>query len=330
MAHGGAVMRTVRAAADRYLEVRRNLGFDLTPHGRLLRRFAEFAERNRANFVTTDLVLRWADTFRGVLPSTVAFAVSVVRRFAVWQAGFEPRTQPPPAGLIPGRYQRRRPFIHSDEQVVALVSTAARISSTKGLRGPTYSTFFGLLAATGLRMSEAVNLDQGDVNLADGILMIRRAKFGKSRLIPLHPTTRRALEQYAKHRDDILGHRGAPAFFVSEAGRRITEWSARYQFAQLSQRLGHRPSNRHLARRHRYRHGRGPRLHDLRHRFAALTLLDWYRAGVDVEREIPKLVTYLGHVKIEETYWYIEAVPELLHLATDRVAIGWKREAVAS
>jgi len=163
--------------------------------------------------------------------------------------------------------------------------------------------------------------------LVDGVLIIRRAKFGKTRLIPLHPTTTRALERYAQQRDKILGQQGAPAFFVSDAGRRITEWSARYQFAQLSQRLGHRPSNRNLARRHRYRHGRGPRLHDLRHRFAALTLLDWYRAGVDVEREIQKLVTYLGHVKIEQTYWYIEAVPELLQLATKRVATGWKVEA---
>ncbi len=317
-------MKTMRAAVEEYLELRRNLGFDLSTQGRLLQRFADFAECNRATFVTTDLVLRWAATFRGVLPSTVASAVSVVRTFAAWRAGYDPRTQPPPGGLITGRYQRRRPFIHSDEQVLALVSTAARMSSTRGLRGPTYSTFFGLVAATGLRMNEAVRLDRQDVNLTDGVLTILRTKFGKTRLIPLHPTTTRALEQYGQRRDEILGQRGAPAFFVSEAGRRITEWSARYQFAQLSQQLGHRPSNRHLARRHRYRHGRGPRLHDLRHRFAALTLLDWYRAGVDVEREIPKLVTYLGHVNIAQTYWYIEAVPELLHLATNRVAAVWK------
>jgi len=323
-------MRPVRAATNRYLEFRRNLGYDFSTQGRLLRRFAEFAERNRANYVTTDLVLRWAETFHDALPSTVANAVSVVRRFAVWLASFEPRTQPPPVGLIPGRYQRRRPFIHSEEQVVALVSTAARISSTKGLRGPTYSTFFGLLTATGLRMSEAVNLDRGDVNLADGILVIRRAKFGKTRLIPLHPTTTRALEQYAKQRDKVLGQRGTPAFFVSEAGRRITVWSARYQFAHLSKRLGHRASTRDLARPYRYRHGRGPRLHDLRHRFAALTLLEWYRAGVEVDREIPKLVTYLGHARIECTYWYIEALPELLRLATERAATSWKRGAVAS
>jgi integrase/recombinase XerD len=322
-------MTTLRAAVDRYLALRRSLGFDLVVPGGLLRRFADFGERKRAAFVTIDLVLRWADTFGDVLPSTVARAVGIVRGFAVWQAGFDPRTQPPPAGLLPGRYQRRRPFLHSDEQVAALVSTSARLTSTKGLRGPTYSTFFGLIAATGLRMSEAVKLDRCDVDLDEGVLTIRRTKFGKTRLVPLHATARVALARYSKQRDAILGDAGAPAFFVSEAGRRITIWSARYQFAHVSQRLGHRTSTRELPRRHRYRHGRGPRLHDLRHRFAAHTLLDWYRAGVDVEREIPKLVTYLGHGAVEHTYWYIEALPELLQLATQRV-VAARREEEAS
>jgi len=316
----------LRAAIDRYLALRRSVGFELTIARGLLRRFADFADRERAAFVTTGLVLRWAATFGHVLPSTVARAVSVVRGFAVWQADLDPRTQPPPAGLVPGRYQRRRPFLHSDEQIAALVSATARLSSTKGLRGPTYSTFFGLVAATGLRMSEAVMLDRCDVDLDEGVLTIRRTKFGKTRLVPLHVTTRAALERYALQRDAIMRDTGAPAFFISEAGRRITIWSARYQFAQVSQRLGHRPSTRELPHRHRYRHGRGPRLHDLRHRFAARTLLDWYRAGVDVEREIPKLVTYLGHGGVEHTYWYIEALPELLQLATERVLASRSRE----
>jgi len=222
-----------------------------------------------------------------------------------------------------------RPFLHSHEQVAALVSTAARLTSDKALRGPTYATYFGLLAVTGLRMSEAVKLDRADVDLVEGVLTIRRTKFGKTRLVPLHPTTRMALERYAEQRDTIMGNRGAPAFFVSDTSRRITVWSARYQFAHISRRLGHRASARDLVGRQRYRLGRGPRLHDLRHRFAALTLLDWYRAGVDVERELPKLVTYLGHGKIEHTFWYLEAVPELLQLATERVANGWKRESMS-
>jgi integrase len=147
------------------------------------------------------------------------------------------------------------------------------------------------------------------VDLDQGILTIRRTKFGKSRHVPVHPSTVDALRKYAETRDRILA-KPTPAFFVSERGARITEWIARYTFAKISQQLGFRRTAKG--------HGRGPRLHDMRHRFAARTLVRWYRQGLDVERELPKLATYLGHVHINETYWYLEAVPELLQLATDR------------
>jgi integrase len=166
-----------------------------------------------------------------------------------------------------------------------------------------------------MRVNEAVNLDLGDVDLLHGILTIRRTKFGKSRHVPIHPSTVAELERYARRRDCILPMPTA-AFFVSERGTRITDCMARYTFAKLSQQLGLRSRAKG--------HGRGPRLHDMRHRFAACTLIHWYRAGLDVERELPKLATYLGHVHINETYWYLEAVPELLQLATDRVTGGGK------
>jgi integrase len=161
-----------------------------------------------------------------------------------------------------------------------------------------------------MRVNEALNLDRSDVDLGHGILTIRRTKFGKSRHVPVHPSTVDALKQYVKKRDRILS-KSTQAFFVSERGIRITDCMARYTFARLSQQLGLRV----IAKSH----GRGPRLHDMRHRFAACTLIHWYRAGLDVERELPKLATYLGHVHINETYWYLEAVPELLQLATDRL-----------
>lgn len=321
-------MTGLRRAVEQYLALRRSLGFELTVAGGILRRFSGFAKREGATYVTTDLVLRWAGTLSCALPATAARAVSVVRGFAAWRVGLDPRTEVPPLGLVPGRYQRRRPFLHSDEQITFLLSTTAQSRSMKGLRGLTYSTFFGLIVATGLRISEAVKLDRGDVDLDQGILTIRRTKFGKSRLAPIHSTTQAALTRYAERRDLILGDIGTPAFFVSEEGQRITVWSARYQFAHVSQKLGHRASNRERAGRERYRHGRGPRLHDLRHRFAAHTLLDWYRAGVDVEREIPKLATYLGHGAVEHTYWYIEALPELLQLATERVVAAHRKDAM--
>ena len=164
-----------------------------------------------------------------------------------------------------------------------------------------------------MRVSEAVGLDRQDVDLDAAILNIRRTKFGKSRLVPLHASTRDALKDYAEVRDRLVPTATTPAFFVSERAGRITHWSTRYNFAKVSRQVGLRaPAGGH-------RHGHGPRLHDLRHRFAARTLVDWYRAGRDVEREMPKLSTYLGHVHTGDTYWYIEAVPELLQLATERL-----------
>jgi integrase/recombinase XerD len=164
---------------------------------------------------------------------------------------------------------------------------------------------------TGMRVNEALGLDRSDVDLTFGILYIRRTKFGKSRHVPIHHSTVHALKKYVEVRDRLFAAPLTPAFFISEDGRRITDWKARYTFAKLSQQLALRASVKG--------HGRGPRLHDMRHRFAARTLVRWYRAGLDVERELPKLATYLGHVHMNHTYWYLEAVPELLQLATDRL-----------
>jgi integrase/recombinase XerD len=323
MAAAGAIMNGFRDAVEQYLALRQSLGFELRVQEGILRRFTNFAESEEAHYVTINLVLRWTETFGQVLPSTVARAVSVVRCFAAWHNGLDPRTQIPPPGLVLGRYQRRRPLLHSDEQIVQLLLSTEQLQSPRGLSGSTLSTLFGLIVVTGLRISEAVKLDRSDVDLSEGILTIRRTKFGKSRLVPVHPTTRAALERYAERRDSTLGKIETTAFFVSEQGRRITVDAARYHFARVSQRLGHRAPSQGLSGRLRVRirqrHGCGPRLHDLRHRFAAYTLLNWYRAGVDVEREIPKLATYLGHCAVSHTYWYIEAVPELLQLAAGRI-----------
>ncbi len=182
-----------------------------------------------------------------------------------------------------------------------------------GLKGRTFSTIFGLLAVTGLRVSEALALDREDVDLKEGILRIRRTKFGKSRLVAVHESTRQILADYARQRGQVVHRPATAAFFLSERGHRVTEWATRYNFALVSREVGLRAATTNC------RHGHGPRLHDMRHRFAVCTLLGWYRAGVDVEREIPKLATYLGHVHVNETYWYLEAVPELLELATRRL-----------
>jgi integrase len=165
-----------------------------------------------------------------------------------------------------------------------------------------------------MRVSEAVALDRSDVDLEEGIVTIRRTKFGKTRHVPVHPSTRDALRAYAARRDEIMPLAADRGFFPSEAGTRVTDWSARYNFALVSRAAAVRQPGRR-----KYGHGHGPRLHDLRHCFASQTLIDWYRARLDVEREIPRLATYLGHVSVKDTYWYLEAVPELLALATERL-----------
>ena len=304
-------MTTLEQALDEYLAMRRALGFELREVAGCLRNFIAFVKTQGATRITTELALRWATQPAKAQPATWSWRLGMVRRFAVWHSTGEPRTEVPPAGLLPHRYLRRTPYIYSDEEIQCILRRAAQLPSSGGLRAQTYTTLFGLLATTGMRVNEALHLDRPDVDLAQGILFIRRTKFGKSRYVPVHPSTVAALEQYVKRRDRLLPAPPTPAFFVSEHGARITEWMARYTFARLSQQLGLRAVAKS--------HGCGPRLHDMRHRFAAWTLIRWYRQGLDVERELPKLATYLGHVHINETYWYLEAVPELLQLATNRL-----------
>jgi integrase len=306
-------MSPLRQAVEQYLQLRRNLGFQLRVPGRLLHSFAAFAEQEKATHLTVDLALRWAQQPASARPTTWAVRLQAVRRFAVWLCASDRRTEVPPTGLLPYRHERKRPYLYSDAEIANLVRTAGQLPSPAGLKGRTFATIFGLLAVTGLRISEALALDREDVDLQEGILRIRRSKFRKSRLVAVHESTRHTLTDYARERDRIVPRPAGAAFFLSEGGSRVTEWSSRYNFAKVSRQVGLRSATKG------YRHGHGPRLHDMRHRFAACTLLNWYRAGVDVEREIPKLATYLGHVHVNETYWYLEAVPELLGLASRRL-----------
>jgi len=313
-------MSTLRQALEAYLALRRGLGSELRGPGAHLHRFVEFLDREGTAVVTTTLALRWATAPVDATPATWAQRLNDVRRFAAWLSATDPRTEVPARGLLPDRYRRRPPYIYSDDEVERIVREAARLPSPVGLRAHTYGTLFGLLAATGLRLGEALALDRDDVDLRAGVLAVRRAKFGKSRFVPVHDSTRPALRRYAEQRDVLIPHPASPAFLLAERGTRVTQCSARYNFVVVSRAIGLRPP----ARGHH--HGRGPRLHDMRHRLAARTLVRWYREGRDVERELPKLSTYLGHVHVADTYWYIEAVPELLRLATER-ATGPREDA---
>jgi len=307
-------MTPLRQAIDDYLTLRRRLGVTLHATGHVLAAFATYAEDEGAAHVTTDLVLRWASRLTSVSPATLNGRFQMIRRFAQWRQLTDPRTEVPRADLLPGRYRRRPPRLYREEDIPRLLAAARTLPSPKGLRGRTYGTLFGLLVVTGLRSSEVVALDNADLDRRQATLLIRRTKFGKSRCVPLHTSTMAALTAYQAVRDRVVRHRRTDALFVSELGIRITQGAAEYTFARVSAQIGLRPPFR------AHRLGRGfPRLHDLRHRFAIRTLVDGYRAGGPVDPLLPVLATYLGHVHVHDTYWYLEAVPELLQLATARL-----------
>jgi integrase/recombinase XerD len=312
-------MSVLSVELDRYLAVRRGLGYDLRASERVLRRFAAFAERERAGHVTADLFLRWRGAFGHAGRATWAARLGMVRLFAQWLHGTDPRHEVPPRSLAPGRQRRTRPYIYAEQEVGRLVAAAAELRSVNGLRGPTYATLFGLIAATGLRVGEAVALDVGDVDLGSGVVTVRRGKRGGERLVPVSDDVRARLAAYAAERDRLPGRRPEP-FFVADRGGRPTDCAVRYTFAVVGRAVGLRAAQRF------HRHGRGPRVHDLRHTFAVRTMLDWYRAGRDVDREMVRLTTYLGHAGPASTYWYVEAVPELLALASERANASLEKE----
>jgi len=305
---------------DRYLTIRRGLGYDLGTSERILRRFTRFADSEGATHVDTALFLRWHATLAEARTSTRGARLSVVRQFAQWLSSFDPAHEVPPRGLLPSAVARSRPYIYSNAEIRAIIGTAKSLPSIYGLRGLTCSTLFGLIAVTGLRISEALALDRDDLNIDLGVLRVRQGKLGKERLLPLHPSVVTELLAYRAERDRLVGHPALP-LFVTEKGTRLTDCAARYNFAQASQQIGLR------THQHYGRHGRGPRIHDLRHSFAVKTMLDWYRTGKDPAREMIRLTTYLGHSDPSNTYWYLEAVPELLDLAMARATFDG-REAV--
>lgn len=304
-------MSRLGQALDEYLALRRALGFELRRTEWALRRFVEFAEREGARWVTTDLALRWATLPAHVQGSERSVRLGVVRRFAEYLRATDPRTEVPPKDLLPSKIRRPQPYIYSDDELLRLIRAAWALPSPTGLRAWTYATLLGLLAVTGMRHGEALALDRGDIDLDAGVLTVRRSKCRKARLVPVHATTCEQLERYARCRDRIHRTPRSDAFLVSERGLRLVQATVQHTFVVLSRQIGLRAPARS--------HGHGPRLHDLRHRLAVTTLMRWYRAGVAVDPKLPVLATYLGHTKVSDTYWYLSAVPELMRLAMTRL-----------
>jgi len=302
-------MTPLLKAVDDYLSLRRRLGYKLTDPGRYLHQFVSFLDQQGAPHITTDLALGWAMQPARAQPAYWAARLRAVRLFAQHHSASDPCTEIPPLGLLPYRVRRKLPYIYSLTEIRRLLAATKDLYSTTGLRSWTYSTLIGLLAVTGLRISEALGLNRDDVDPRQGVLTIRRAKFNKTRLVPVHPTTRDALRLYARRRERIHPRPKTQSFFVSEWGTRLEQSCVSRTFYKLSRWVGLRgPTDHH-----------GPRIHDFRHAFAVRTVLRWYREGVDVDPRMPVLSTYLGHGHVSDTYWYLSSVPELLRLAATRL-----------
>ena len=306
-------MTTIEQSIQDYLALRRSLGFKLRDAGLCLAKFAAFLEARGALHITTVLAMEWAQQSPSAQPATCAQRLGYVRDFARYHVASDPQTEIPAPGLLPFHAHRARPYLYSDEDIARLLQCALELPPGDGLRPWTYHSLFGLLSVTGLRIGEAIRLKAEDVDLQAGVLTIRGTKFGKSRLVPIHPSTGVVLEQYRARREHFLAGHAVPTFFITRRGNPLDIGDIHRTFYQLSRRIGLRGATA----------SHGPRLHDFRHRFAVQTLLYWYRSGEDVERRMPVLSTYLGHVHVADTYWYLSACPELMGLAVARLEQRW-------
>ena len=307
-------MKSLRDGAEDYLTLRRGLGFKLKRPARFVRSFVESLEKRGETRITTQLALEWATEPQHLQPSEWAARLSGVRAFARYWSSIDMATEIPPEGLLPFRARRSNPYLYSDLEVQRLLGEARSMPAQFSLQPLTYHCLFGLLAVTGLRISEALNLESRDVNWTEGVLTIRSSKFGKSRLVPLHPTTKLVLADYAAQRILRFPDRPTAALFPSRTGARLDAGQVRRTFYRISRQIGIRGA---VA-------SRGPRLHDFRHRFAVETLLRWYRSGEDVRRRLPILSTYLGHGHVADTYWYLTNTPELMAAAGDCLEKRWE------
>lgn len=300
-------MSELRSALRDYLRVRRALGHKLNQSERLLGQFVSYCEQAGISTVTTAVAVAWATLPIGADPSWWGQRLSMVRCFATWLQTLDPATEVPPTDILTGRPRRAVPYLYTDAEVSAIMAAASRLRSP--IQRHTYRALVGLLAVTGLRVGELIRLDRDDVCLGSGLVRVIRSKFNKSREVPLHPGSVKALQRYVQHRDRLCPRPRSESFFLSTVGTRLTYSRVRSTFQKLAREAGLRPRSG-VCR---------PRIHDLRHSLACKILIGWYRDGVDVQARLPLLSTWLGHIKPESTYWYLSAVPELLGLASRRL-----------
>jgi len=309
-------MNTLGEALQDYLQLRRGLGYKMDDAGLLLPRFVRFMEERMAKHITVRLALEWAQSAASVQPAEWARRLLFVRGFARYRSATDVRTEIPPIGLLPHRQTRARPYLYSEEDVLRLMDAALELPTawpSTPLRPWVFHCLLGLLSVTGLRISEALNLKLGDIDLDQAVLTIRSTKLGRWRLVPIHPTTCAVLTEYLQRRAQVFGRQASTHVFVTRRGTRLDGGRVHRAFYALSRSTGLRAPDA----------SKGPRLHDFRHRFAFLALTRWYKSDEDAVRRLPALSTYLGHVCVANTYWYLNAWPELMVLALARLERRW-------
>lgn len=302
--------------------MRRDLGFKLREAGTGLLEFVTFMEHRRAAYITQALALAWAQRPKHVQPAQWAQRLSFVRQFARYRSATDPRTEIPAVGLLPFQPKRAKPYLYSDQEIEQLLRTTLTMPLSPRHRRRcallpwTYYCLFGLLSVSGLRLGEARNLELQDVDLKAAVLTIRGAKFGKSRFVPLHASTCEVLADYIAHRQCHWSGRLVSSYlFVSSWGNRLDSAQVHRAFYAVSRQIGLRGLH----------DSRGPRLHDLRHRFATHTLIRWYQSDQDPERQLPLLSAFLGHTHVADTQWYLESAPELMREAMRRLEQRWEQ-----
>ncbi len=307
-------MNTLRTLLEDYLAMRRALGFKLRTDGTGLTTFVSYLEAAGIDHITNEIALSWARLPQSVQSVQLARRLGFVRGFARYCSAFDTRTQVPPPDLIPATRVRRPPHFFSDSDIEQLLHASLALPPVGGLRRWTFHCLFGLLSVSGLRIGEAIALTFEDVDLQEAILTIRSSKFGKSRLVPMHSSTVAVLADYMRRRQALHPARPADHVFVNERGTPLSHDQSIDTFQHLLEGIGVSPQ----------RIGRRPHLHDLRHRFAMKTIMQWYRDGQDAQRRLPVLSAYLGHTEPRDTYWYLSACPELMGLARERLERHWE------
>lgn len=292
-----------------YLAYRHSLGFELTMEAGILKQFAKYADQTGVHdSLTVTLAVEWAKTSKRSTPITWGRRLEVVRGFAQYWQRFDHRTEISPPNWFGPSHRRLVPHIYTDAEILALMETTALLKPPDGLRPATCRTVFGLLASTGLRISEAIKLTRSDVDLDNAVLTIREAKFHKSRLVPCDPSVTAALRAYARLRDRSNLHTGSDRFFLFDNGRPPNQHAIHYALRYLCKRLGWLP-------RGDYKYHR---LQDMRHTFIVHSILHFYKRGIEIDRAVVALATYVGHAHVADTYWYATGIPELMNIAAER------------